>query len=317
VRSSKVELYTPQELEESLYRHLRQREMPDCFLYTGQSGAQNWLDLEQSEDFPVASSLTELLRRNADSIAAAMPKGCDLVSIGVGDGSKERLLLEALAPDFGARYVAIDVSSDLVDTALRRVDDLEVDARGYVAFCGDLADLRPRWDSPFLLCLLGNNFCNYEPEELLNRVHAELSRQDMFLLDAHLRPEGEEALEEWRREIDDAYGSQKNVRFNLWPLIEHGIDPDACRFDIGLIQVQTPAGKAYRTRKQIRVLESATLTFGDRTIELDSGEVIEMGFTYKYTVDQLRELLETAGFSVAKEFRDEGAEHTLMLAKRR
>ncbi|MEF8787540.1 MAG: L-histidine N(alpha)-methyltransferase, partial [Planctomycetota bacterium] len=252
---------------------------------------------------------------NADTIAAETPGGCDLVSIGAGDGEKERLLLESLLPDFNARYIPVDVSSELVDRALERVDGLDVDARGYVAFCEDLPDLRPRWDTPFLLCLLGNNFCNYHPEELLQRVLSQMSREDLFLVDAHLRPEGEEAIEEWRRKIDDAYGSQKNIRFNLWPLFEHGADPEACRFDIGLTEVETPVGSTYRTRKHIRILEPTTLSFGDRAIDLEEGEVIEMGFTYKYTAAQFRDLLASAGFSAVKQFRDDDGEHALILAE--
>ncbi len=315
--SSKAEFYTSRELEDSLYRCLRQRRLPDCFLYTDQSGARNWLDLERSDEFPVASNLTDLLRRNVDSIAAEIPTGCDLVSIGVGDGTKERLLLEALLPDFEARYIPVDVSSELVDRALETVEDLDVDARGVVAFCEDLPDLRPRWTSPYLLCLLGNNFCNYHPGELLQTVLPQLSQEDLFLVDAHLRPEGEDALEQWSRKIDSAYGSEKNARFNLQPLTRHGVDPEACDFNIGLTEVQTSAGSTYRTRKHIRILERNTLEFGDRTIELEPGEIIEMGYTYKYTPSQLRELLARAGCALVEEFRDEEGEHGLFLAKTR
>ena len=317
MNSSKAEFYTSQDLEDSLYRHLQRRQLPDCFLYTGQSGAQTWLDLEQSEDFPVASSLTNLLSHHVDSIAAEMPTGCDVVSIGVGAGSKERLLLEALLPDFEARYIAVDVSSELVDRALETVDDLDVDARGVVAFFEDLPDLRPRWDSPFLLCLLGNNFCNYHPDELLQNIFSQLSQEDLFLVDAHLRPEGREAIERWSREIDSAYGSERNARFNLQPLLTRGMDRAACDFNIGLTEVQTSAGSACRTRKHIRIREHSTLAFGNKIIELEPGETIEMGFTYKYTKAQLRELLASAGFRVVMGFRDGEGEHALVLVEPR
>lgn len=310
----KVELRTPAELETSLYRHLKQRQLPDCFLYIGESGAKNWTSLEQSEDFPVASRLTELLRGDADTIAETVPESGDLVSVGTGNGRKERLLLEAMLPDWNGRYVAIDVSSGLVDEALETVDDLEVDATGCVAFCGDLPQLREHWDSSFLLCLLGNNFCNYHPGELLDELRSELGPGDLLLFDAHLQPRDAAEEDQWRQRIQEAYGSEQNARFNLWPLIEHGAATDACQFEIGLIRTETKAGTTYRTRKVIRVQKPTTLDFAGDRIELDADEVIEMGYTYKYTAEHLRSLLDAHGWKVIDEFQDGQTENILLLA---
>ena len=310
-----VYLYTAQQLEDALYENLRQRRMPDCFLYMGNSGAENWLDLEQSQDFTVASRLTELLARNVDGIAGALPDSLDVVTVGAGDGRKERRLLQALLAGGTIRYTVIDVSSKLVGAALQTAEDLEVEKLGIVAFWEDLPKLRRYWDSPFLLGLLGNNFSNYRPEQLLELVSSQMNEDDYFLFDAHLHP-GEAAREDqWRMEVEEAYGSEKNARFNMWPIISHGADPRACRFNIALTEVETSAGSVYRTHKEIRILKPITLEFGDEKLELAEGEVIEMGFTYKYTLDTLRKLLAAEGFNTVKEFCDERAENALLLVK--
>ena len=312
---NKVELRKPAEIEEYLRRNLEQRKLPDCFLYVGNGGAENWLDLERSDGFQVASRLTQLLETHASTIADLMPVDGDLVSIGVGDGQKERLLLEALLPDWRAQYVAVDVSSNLVDAALNTVADFDIDAQGVVAFCEDLPELHDFWHSPVTLCLLGNNFCNYHPDDLLERVSAELSPEDLFLFDAHLRPQIPDGEEEWHRRVEDAYGSERNARFNIWPLVEHGMAPEACRFDIGLVRAETPMGMTYRTQKSIHVLKPGKLVFNDGDFQLDAGEEVEMGFTYKYTFEHLRGLLDAEGFEIVQDFCDENGENTLLLVQ--
>ena len=312
---TKTRLRTPHEIEKRLRQNLQRRKLPDCFLYVGDSGAQNWLDLEQSADFTVASRLTELLSENVETIAGALPEPCDLVSIGVGDGQKERILLESLLPEWNGCYVPVDVSSELVDAALETVSNLDVEAKGIVAFFQDLRDLTKYWSSPACLCLLGNNFCNYHPEELLGTVSSEMRHDDLFLFDAHLRPDTSSSEQAWRRRVENAYGSEKNARFNVWPLIEHGMAPEACRFDIGLVQTQTAAGLTYRTQKEVLVLEPSILVFEDGEVELSAGEMIEMGFTYKYTLNQLHDLIAARKWRIVHEFCDEDRENALFLVE--
>ena len=89
-----VTLVTEQDLERRLREHLLGGLLPDAYLYVGR-GAGNWR-AGHSTGFRVASSLTQLLRQNADSLAPLLPKGLELLSLGVGEGLKERILLEAM-----------------------------------------------------------------------------------------------------------------------------------------------------------------------------------------------------------------------------
>lgn len=178
---NRVELVTEDVLEARLLRCLEERHMPDCFLYLGESGVRNWLTLSASEAFPVAERLTCLLKESIPSIARHVPGRFDLVSIGVGGGEKERIMLEALTGQHDVSYVAVDISGGMVDEALRTVKGIDVGKTGVVAFLEDLGRLRRLWRSPVLLCLLGNNFCNYEPDGVLDAVHRELGPDDLLL----------------------------------------------------------------------------------------------------------------------------------------
>jgi len=227
---NKIELRTKEELEAKLCKHLEQRQIPDYALYLGNSGVKNWLNLDNSTEFTVASSLTDLLRQSVPVLARHLPERFDMVSIGVGSGEKEQILLETLVKRSIPAYYAVDISSEMVDKALAAVADMAIEKTGLVAFLKDLPRIKPFWTPPVLLCLLGNNFCNHDPDYLLKTVHAQLQCDDLFLFDCQL-------LQPQRKEqIEQMYHSQLNVHFNLDPLLQRGMSPDNCVFRLNSCQ---------------------------------------------------------------------------------
>jgi len=310
-----LDLLDADALEASLRDHLARREMPDLFLYLGTEGAGHWLDLDESESFDVASDLTALLRTSAPLVASEVPAGVGVVGLGVGGGRKERILLEALPANGSRRYVAADVSRALVEAALDAVVDLPLEALGATARVEDLPRLRPHVRPPVLVCLLGNTFSNFEPDRLLKRVRAALGPSDRFLFDAHLAPADEENEASWRQDVERAYASAENARFNLGPLTARGLPTDAARFALRLVRVPTRQGPTWRTRKKIHVLRDADVSFTAGVVRLRAGEVIRMGFTYKHTRRQVFGWVREAGFTVIEVFSDADKTNLLVLAR--
>ncbi len=302
-------------LETSLRDHLARREMPDAFLYLGTDGAGHWLDLDDSPSFAVASDLTDLLRAEASAVASYVPPGASVVSLGVGSGRKERLLLEALPQNGrGRRYLAVDVSRPLVESALTAVADLPLDAVGATAGIADLPRLLRHARPPSLLCLLGNTFSNFEPGPLLKQARSALGPSDLFLFDCHLGPGKGVDEAAWRQEVERAYGSAENARFNLGPLIARGLPPDAARFSLRVVRVPTRLGPAWRTRKRIEILRDAEVAFPGGPVRLHAGDVVHMGFTYKHTCRQVVGWVREAGLRVVETFADAAGKNLLVLA---
>lgn len=312
----RIEFLREDDLEARLEASLRRRQLPDYFLYVGAQGADNWLSLEESSDFPIASRLTRLLGRSLTAILRRLPNECTLAGLGIGDGRKERLLLEALAQHGRPSYVAIDVSGALIDQAFKNVAHVDCPKLGMVALTEDLPQLRRHWSSPSLLCLLGNNFCNYESDFLLKLIHSQLRSGDLFLFDCHLCPEIQGDDEPWRRQVEEAYRSGLNSRFNLGPLLGHGVREDQCQFVLSLDPVNMEQGRAYCTRKHIRILRSCHLTFGPRKLPLLAGERIQMGFTYKYRREQVEACLRRHRFNIVEQFLDDPNENMLILTRK-
>ena len=314
---NKIELVTKAELEARLYACLQQRQMPDCFLYLNKSGVRNWFTLSNSEEFPVASQLTELLRQSLPSIAEHLSSRFDLVSIGVGSGEKERMLLEVLVQWGVPTYYAVDISSEMVNQALNAVADMNVERTGLVAFLEDLALLRLFWNPPVLLCLLGNNFCNYDPDFILENVHAQLQCDDLFLFDCALFPVQQQGRDWGREQVERIYRSQLNVRFNISPLVQRGMDADSCVFHLNLLPMETSLGNIYRTNKWLEIIKDITVSCGPNKVLLTAGDTISLGFTYKYTRPQIQGYLRRHGFQEMGLFLSPDEHNLLALVQKR
>jgi len=316
LRVNKVELLTKEELESRLRVCLERREMPDCFLYLGDSGVRSWLSLSASAEFPIASDLTTLLVESLPALLPRLPARFSLVSVGVGDGAKERTLLEALSPRRVQRYCAVDVSSEMVDRALNAVAHIEVEKCGIVAFLEDLPSLRRFWSTPALLCLLGNNFCNYDPAFILEMLRGQLGADDLFLFDCHLLPPGADGRDGLSQRVEETYRSGLNALFNINPLVQRGLSPDDCVFHLDLVPVQGELGTVYRTSKCLEIANDARIALGSGELCLSAGDRIRLGFTYKYTRGQLHEYLVRHGFSERELFQSCGGDNVLVLVGR-
>lgn len=310
-----MELLTDAILEQRLKYYLDRRQLPDAFLYVGTQGATNWLTLESSTRFPVAATLTTLMREYAATLARQTAHCREVVSLGAGDAQKELLLLRELQRYARPVCRVVDVSRPLVEKALRTLQELELETRGVTAFCEDLDRLAPHWVHPTLLCLLGNNFSNYDPGFLLSLIAGNLEPTDALLLDASLLPAGgPQDTAAWLQEVEAVYRAPENIRFNTTPLVMRGLDPESCRFELRLIQVRHPWGTVWRTQKRIHILQPAVVHCGTATVAFAAGDVIEMGFTYKYRLPQLQDCLQRYGFDLKDGRLDPTGRNVILLA---
>lgn len=314
--SERIDLVSDADLELRLEQCLRKKSLPDYFLYLGHQGVDNWLDLDRSAEFPIAERLSDLLRDNIGILIKQLPAVVDMVSIGAGDGKKELMILQQLYD--GARqvsYFAVDISREMVDEALKAVENIPIETTGITSFGENLYEIGQIWNQPVLLCFLGNNFCNYDPNFLLTSINEVLTNEDYFLFDCHLKPE-EDPGQQWQEKVKKAYRCDRNIQFNIGPLVRRGLDPKHCRFSLDLLPLETKTGNVMRTRKKIEILERTVLLCNGRDIVFEPGDDINMGLTYKYTLGQVRMYLEFYGFHITDEVTNSDNTNAILLAKR-
>jgi hypothetical protein len=135
-------------------------------------------------------------------------------------------------------------------------------------------------------------------------------------LDASLLPaEGLEA-QSLGESILSTYTSRENALFNMYPLLHYGMNPEDLDFELLLAHVDSRIGLVCRTRKHLHILKDSEITIGAEAIRLRRGDVIRMGFTYKYTHDQITAFLDICGFEILKTFLSEDQTNVIILAKR-
>jgi len=335
----KVVMIDEEGLEEKLYESLKKHELPDYFLYTGVGGARNWLNLDESRTFPVARKLKALLEENLVSIVKFIPTGMNLASIGVGNGEKERIILNGLIKKneeeakseseeekeaFGSgrnrkiHYYPIDINSRMVDIALEKVKDLPVEKKGIVGFIEEMPFLKKYWHLPVLFCILGNTFCNYEPDFILKLVGENLESGDLFMFDAHIFPtlEGSDEAKSVRNKVLATYSSRENALFNMYPLLYYGMAPEDFEFELLLSHVESETGPLYSTHKTLQILNDTEIRVGPGTLKFKEGDVIKMGFTYKYTFEQISTFLDKGGFEILRKFLSEDRTNAIILARK-
>ena len=309
---TRVELLSPEDLERLLLEHLRNNLLPECFLYTGKEGAQNWFSLDLSNNFLVTSSLTALFKRSLPELGLILGSGFELVSVGVGNGVKERLLLERVSGKF-FHYYPVDVSSQMIDKSLEEAEPLQLSITAMVALIEDLPVIATYWNTPVLFCLLGNSFSNYDSDTLLKLIRENLRDHDLFLFDCSLLNPHTRGANLW--ELEKSCYTAETVRFNTWPLISRGVASDSIDFHIELTLSTSPAGPAYRIRKSITFSEAGTVVCGCGSVDFRQGEKIELGSTYRFSSEQVLKLLRLYDFEVIRTWANEDGSNLLVLAR--
>lgn len=309
----KIQLVSEDDLERELLDHLRNSRLPDYFLYTGRNLTNGRLEPDEADQLTNGKELFSLLESNLDGLSPFIKHNLNLISIGVGGGERERKLLERFNEKIG-HFFPVDVSSSVINLVLERTRQFHFDVTGIVGFFEDLKVLSTFWTTPALFCFLGNNFCNFEADFALELFRDNLQDDDLLLLDAHLF-NGNDGVEDGAL-IEKSYRSTENAAFNFGPFLSHGISAECLEFRLDLVLTGTPVGMAYRTRKGILVLKDCLFEGDAGTLNFNKGERIELGFIYKYTESQMRDLLSMKGFSIVREWTDGQRKNILILAKK-
>src|SRR5437016_10246789 len=100
--SAKLPFYTivllrEQEIAEQLRDAFQNRYLPEHLFYWLPSSVQAWVDLCRSTEYKNASRAMEVLRAAAPELAQSVAAIAVVCGLGCGEGSKDRLLLEAFS----------------------------------------------------------------------------------------------------------------------------------------------------------------------------------------------------------------------------
>jgi hypothetical protein len=196
-------------MKKIIMQEIKKGEMMPCsHSYSTDIGSDSWLRLCGDPLYAVFHESIKFLEESADAVFDSLPsyliRSCpDFVSLGPGNGYKDRTLLRSLSNKLlgiGVNdyiyYYPVDVSPRILATAISTVS-MDTDLRERLrikALLGDFEQLRlfaPAFDfrpEPNIFSLLGNTLGNLMHDgDFLKKIHRTMHEGDVLLLEVRTK----------------------------------------------------------------------------------------------------------------------------------
>ena len=279
----------------------RQKTLPSRFFYDARGSALFEEITRLAEYYPARTEAAILSAHAAEMVEGLGVRGV-IVEFGSGSSLKTELLLSRSSP--GIAYVPVDVSEAALDEAVRRLSRRfpRLDVRPVVGDFSQTFALPPDLeDRPSLGFFPGSTIGNFGPEgavALLRAFGRGLSAASRLIVGVDLKKEARTLVAAYNdsRGVTAAFNLNLLARINreLGAEIDLGsfrhealYDPRAGRVEMHLVS---------RVAQEVRVL--------GRRFRFRAEESIHTENSYKYTVDEFREMARVAGWQPGRLWTD-------------
>lgn len=250
----------------------------------------------------------EILRQKGNEIYRALQfeSHFNVIELGAGDGSKTVDLLKSFletGADF--TYVPVDISEEAISILSNKLsNDLpEVNIHPMVGDYFEVLEEIRSEHLPSLVLFLGSNIGNYpytEGMELLQLIQKHLQEKDKLLIGYDLK-KGPNTI---ATAYNDVSGITRAFNLNLLTRLnrELGANFDVEQFDFySHYNPETGAVKSYLVslEKQDVYIEEL-----DKTFQFVKNELIYTELSKKYSLQEIEEMADKAGFACSQHFQD-------------
>jgi L-histidine N-alpha-methyltransferase len=240
-----------------------------------------------------------------------------LVELGSGTSEKTRLLLDAMrrAGSGLGGYVAFDVSEATLCSAAEAIaTEVGVGVHAIVGDFHDHLDAVPDVGVPRLVAFLGSTIGNLEPAQrkgFLSGLGAMLGPDDRFLLATDLVKPVDRLVAAY----DDAAGVTAAFNLNLLHVLnrELGANFDPARFDH--VARWDPDARWIEMRLRAQEPMRVALPALDLEVDFAAAEEMRTEISAKFTPEQVRQELASAGLAVVGTWTDPAGDYLLTLAR--
>lgn len=283
-----------------------QKELPSKYLYDA-LGSKLFEAICELPEYGLTRADERLLREHAREIAVRIPGEVIVCELGSGSGRKTRWILEALARQRHINYFPIELSPVALAVCRRELSD--IDSVGIVGlereYLDGLAEAASRRkDGQRLLVLfLGSTLGNFSPPadvEFLRDVRRILRGGDTLLLGTDL----EKPIEQLMKAYDDPLGV--TAAFNLNLLVRMNRELNA-KFILSQFEHQAKFNpRTNSVEMHLRSLRRQTVAVrkAHLGVEFEAGETIWTENCHKFSIGQVEQLAQTAGFGIEAQWID-------------
>ena len=299
-------LLREQEIARDLAQAFRARFLDERFFYWLPSSVEAWVELCSAAEYRNANRALKLLEEAAPSLPQRWPGMKSLCGVGCGEGSKDRVILDAYAaPGSPLGYVAADFSQALIELALEAAAPAARALRGVkldVMRDPHLAVLAAS-DSPCLYAVLGNTLGAFNADEFPARLRRILQPADRVLFDGELFA-GDETLR--------GYDNPANRRFAFAPLAGLGLTEADGELHF---ELASGADGLQEVSKHFLARRDLVLNLGGAAIAIAAGEKLRMSASIKYADESaLRSRIEKGRFHVEQTWKSPDGKFVLAAA---
>ncbi|MGD9904903.1 MAG: L-histidine N(alpha)-methyltransferase [Vicinamibacterales bacterium] len=285
-------LLTEDQLAGEFAAALARHELPEKFFYWFPTSVRAWLDLCSDGAYRNFVRSRTLIDAHAAAIARQLSAArVTVVSLGAGQGVKDRLVLEALRlAGRAVAYVPVDASQSLLEMGCAAALAAGVAVRGVKADLADGDHLRAIGEAagagPRLFMMLGNTLGAFDPPVCARQLAGLLRAGDHLLVDGEVYdPSGTLA----------GYDNPLNRQFAFGPLRALGLTEPADGVLAFEAAPEADAHGVYRLRKSFQPARALTLSVAGETIRWPADRRVDMNWSGKYAPGAFLPLLEAAG----------------------
>lgn len=288
-----------------------------CKLFYDQCGSLLFEEITRLPEYYLTRTELQILQQHAPEMIQAVGAPLSIVELGAGTAAKTMTLLEAMSRrQVRVKYCPVDISPSALSEAKKRVrarfpgaavTPVSADFSDGFAFLRGIASRK-------LVLYLGSSIGNFDHHEaiaLLTRVREQLSLGDALLLGADQAKSPEILLPAY----DDARGVtaafNKNILHRINRELAADFDVDAFRH----LAVWNPELSRMEIYLESRRAQKVQLRMAKLIVSFAAGERIHTENSYKYTLDQIQQILSASGFAHKQSWFDERRWFGLHLAR--
>ncbi|MFB5619866.1 MAG: L-histidine N(alpha)-methyltransferase [Nitrosopumilus sp.] len=269
------------------------------------------------EYYPTRTEI-QILKNLQNDLPSFIDESFRLVELGSGASVKTRLILDVFTKlQSDTEYFPIDISEILTESSeqlLRDYNSLHI--TGIIdTYEGGLEFLKNYDNKKNLILFLGSSFGNFSPvngKGFLEKINSTMKSGDLFLIGLDLVKDS--------KILESAYNDSQGItaKFNLNVLsrINDELDAD---FDLNNFSHHSIYNKEdQRIEMYLKSLvnQSVIISKSNLSLNLEKNELIHTEYSHKYTLDQIKILLESVGFKIERVWLDDQTHFSLTLVSK-
>jgi L-histidine Nalpha-methyltransferase len=268
-----------------------QKWLPPKYFYD-ERGAQLYEQICALPEYYLYRAELDILSTHADEIHAEIGH-LALVEFGSGSATKTRHLLAAYErAGLAFRYCPVDIARGvLLDTAKRLLEEYR-----HIDICAMHTDFAQRPEvierlelETKVVAFLGSTLGNFTPAEsleFLQRTAAILGSDDLFLLGIDLKKSPAAVLPAY----DDAQGVTAAFNLNILRRINHELKGQFSLRNFQHVALYNAERGCIEMHLRSRIAQQVPITAIRHTMSFAKDETIHTESSYKYSVDEIRDL---------------------------